>query len=68
LGRWISDARSETGAAAGAITIFTVVTGEVVTVGTVGVAVKEPKQIFTGLARMSAMLTENDTRSGHHAA
>jgi hypothetical protein len=35
----------------------------------VEVAVKDPKQISTGLARMSAMLAEkNDTRSGHHAA
>jgi hypothetical protein len=35
----------------------------------VAVAVKEPKQISTGLARMSAMLAgENNTGSGHHAA
>jgi hypothetical protein len=34
----------------------------------VEVAMKEPKQISTGLAMMSAMLArKNDTRSGHHA-
>jgi hypothetical protein len=57
LGRWVSDARSETGAAADVVTIFTAVIGELMATGTVEVAVKEPKQIFTGLVRMFAMLT-----------
>jgi hypothetical protein len=35
----------------------------------VEVAMKEPKQISTGLARMSAMLVrKKDARSGRHAA
>jgi hypothetical protein len=45
----------------GADTIFAVVTGEVVAADTVEVVVKEPKQISTGLARMSAMLTGKAT-------
>jgi hypothetical protein len=45
----------------GADTIFAVVTGEVVAADTVEVVVKEPKQISTGLARMSAMLTGKTT-------
>jgi hypothetical protein len=69
LGRWVSDARSETGAGAGTVTIFKVVTWEIVAARTVNVAVKELKQISIGLARMFTMLTgKNDTRSGHHAA
>jgi hypothetical protein len=44
--------------AAGVVTIFTAVTGEVVVARTVEVAVKELKHISTGLARMSAMLAK----------
>jgi hypothetical protein len=43
-------------AAAGAVTIFTVVTEEVVAAGTVEVAVNKPKQISMGLVRMSSTL------------
>jgi hypothetical protein len=43
LGGWVSDARSETGAATGVVAIFTAETEEVVAVRTVEVAVKESK-------------------------
>jgi hypothetical protein len=58
---WVSDVRSETSSVVGVNTIFAVVTGEVVAVNTVEVAVKELKQISTGLARMSAMLAGKTT-------
>jgi hypothetical protein len=51
----------ELGAASGVTGAFTEDVGEVATASVVEVAVKEPKQISTGLARMSAMLTRKTT-------
>jgi hypothetical protein len=47
--------------ATGVTGIFTTTAGEVAAASVVEVAVKEPKQISTGLARMSAMLAGKTT-------
>jgi hypothetical protein len=51
----------ELGATSDVVGTFTEAVGEVAAACTVGVAVKEPKQISTGLARMSTMLTGKTT-------
>jgi hypothetical protein len=51
----------ELGAASGVTEAFTEAVGEVATTSVVEVVVKEPKQISTGLARMSAMLAGKTT-------
>jgi hypothetical protein len=49
------------GAASEVVRAFTTVVDEVTATSVVEVAVKEPKQISTGLARMSAMLAGKTT-------
>jgi hypothetical protein len=49
------------GAASGVVGAFTEAVGEVAATNVVEVAVKEPKQISTGLVRMSAMLAGKTT-------
>jgi hypothetical protein len=61
LGRWVFDFRSELGAATGVVGIFAETTGEVAAASVVEVAMKEPKQISTGLARMSTTLAGKTT-------
>jgi hypothetical protein len=61
LGEWFFDFLLELGAASGVAGAFTEAVGEVATASVVEVNVKEPKQISTGLARMSAMLVEKTT-------
>jgi hypothetical protein len=61
LDRWAFDFLSELGAASEVARAFTEAVGEVAAASVVEVAVKEPKQISTGLARMSAMLAEKMT-------
>jgi hypothetical protein len=56
LGGWVLDFLLELRAATGIVGALTETIGEVAAVSVVEVAVKEPKQISTGLARMSAML------------
>jgi hypothetical protein len=56
LGGWVFDFLLELGAASGVAGAFTEVVEEVAAASVVEVAVNEPKQISTGLARMSAML------------
>jgi hypothetical protein len=59
--KYISVARSETVAAAGAAATRSATAEEVAAAGTSEVVVKEPKQISTGLARMDTMLALNMT-------
>jgi hypothetical protein len=61
LGGWEFDSWSELGAAPDATGTFAEVAGEVAAAIRVEVAVKEPKQISTGSARMSAMLAGKTT-------
>jgi hypothetical protein len=61
LGGWVFDFLPELGAALEIVEAFTDVVGEVVAASVVEVAVKEPKQISMGLARMSAILTGKTT-------
>jgi hypothetical protein len=61
LGRWVFDFLKELGAASKVVGASTEAAGEVVTTSMVEVAVKEPKQISTGLARMSSMLAGKTT-------
>jgi hypothetical protein len=61
LGGWVFDFLLELGAASGVAGAFTEAIGEVAATSVVEVAVKEPKQISTGLARMSAMLPGKTT-------
>jgi hypothetical protein len=51
----------ELGAATGVAGIFAATVGEVAATSVVEVAVKEPKQISTGLAKMSAMYAGKTT-------
>jgi hypothetical protein len=55
LGRWLFDFLPELGVASKVVGAFTEAVGEVAAARVVEVAVKEPKQISTGLVRMSAM-------------
>jgi ubiquinone biosynthesis protein UbiJ len=57
LGGWVFDFLPELGATSDVAVTFTEVVGEVAAASLVEVAVKESKQISTGLARMSAMLS-----------
>jgi hypothetical protein len=61
LDGWIFDFLLELGAVTGVGGAFTETVTEVTATSVVEVAVKEPKQISTGLARMSAMLTGKTT-------
>jgi hypothetical protein len=61
LGVWVFDFWLELGAARGVAGTFMETVGEVATANVVEVSVKEPKQISTGLARMSAMLAGKTT-------
>jgi hypothetical protein len=63
---WAGNAKSETGTATGVTEIFTAVTGEVAAADTAKVAVKKPKQISTGLARMLAGKTTPDQATMMH--
>jgi hypothetical protein len=54
----------ELGAASGVAGASTKAVGEVAAAGVVEVIVKEPKQISTGLARMSVMLAGRTTQIG----
>jgi hypothetical protein len=56
LDSWVFDFLLALEVATGVAGAFTETVGEVSTASVVEVAVKEPKQISTGLARMSAML------------
>jgi hypothetical protein len=69
LGGWVFDFLPELGATSEVVGAFMGDVGEVAAANVVEVTVKEPKQISTGLARMSAMLAgKKDNRSGCHAA
>jgi hypothetical protein len=61
LGEWVFDSRPELGAAPNVVGTFVEVVGEVISASRVEVVVKEPKQISTGSARMSTMLTGKTT-------
>jgi hypothetical protein len=61
LGGWVFDFFLELGAASKVAGASTEATGEVAATSAVEVAVKEPKQISTGSARMSAMLAGKTT-------
>jgi hypothetical protein len=61
LGGWVFDFLAELGAATKVTRASAEAVGEVAAARVVEVAVKEPKQISTGLARMSAMLTGKTT-------
>jgi hypothetical protein len=61
LGGWEFDSRPELGAVLDATGTFAEVAGEVAAAIRVEVAMKEPKQISTGSARMSAMLAGKTT-------
>jgi hypothetical protein len=61
LGGWVFDIWLELGAATGIAGAFMETVRGVATASVVEVAVKEPKQISTGLARMSAMLAGKET-------
>jgi hypothetical protein len=56
LGGWVFDFWPELWATPDIVGTFTGAVGEVATANVVEVAVKEPKQISTGSARMSVML------------
>jgi hypothetical protein len=61
LGGWFFDFRLELGAVTGIARTFIETVGEVTSTNVVEVTVKEPNQISTGLARMSAMLARKTT-------
>jgi hypothetical protein len=61
LGGWVFDFLPELGAASEVVRAFMEAVGEVATASVVEVTMKEPKQISTGLARMSAMLAREMT-------
>jgi hypothetical protein len=61
LGGWVFDLLPELGAASEVIVAFAEAVDEVTTASAVEVAVKEPKQISTCLARMPAMLAGKTT-------
>jgi ubiquinone biosynthesis protein UbiJ len=61
LGGWVFDFLPELGAASEVAEPFTKAIGEVAAASVVEVAVKESKQISTGLARMSIMLIGKTT-------
>jgi hypothetical protein len=61
LGGWVFDFLLGLGAALEVARAFTEAAGEVTAASVVEVAVKEPKQISTGLARMSTMLAGKTT-------
>jgi hypothetical protein len=61
LGGWVFDFLPELGAAPQVVGAFTEAVGEVAAASVVEVAVKEPKQISTWLARMSSMLAGKRT-------
>jgi hypothetical protein len=61
LGGWVFDFLLELGAALEVTWAFTEAVSEVAAASVVEVAVKEPKQISTGLARMSTMLSGKRT-------
>jgi hypothetical protein len=61
LGRWVFEFWLELGAAISVAGAFTETVREVAAARVVEVAMKEPKQIFTGLAKMSAMLAGKTT-------
>jgi hypothetical protein len=61
LGGWVFDLLLVLGAASEVVRAFTAVVDEVAAASVVEVTVKEPKQISTGLARMSAMLAGKTT-------
>jgi hypothetical protein len=58
---WVFNFLPELGAASEVVGAFTGVVGEVAAASAVEVAMKEPKQISTGLAKMSAMLAGKTT-------
>jgi hypothetical protein len=61
LSGWVFDFLPELGAASKVVGASTEAAGEVAAASVVEVAVKEPKQISTGSARMSAMLAGKTT-------
>jgi hypothetical protein len=61
LGGWVSIVGSKTVVVTSTTTTCLAATGEVVDTGTGEVAVKEPKKISTGSARMAAMLAGKTT-------
>jgi hypothetical protein len=61
LGGWILDFSLELGAASGVAGASAEVVGKVAAASVVEVAVKEPKHLSPGLARMSAKLTKKTT-------
>jgi hypothetical protein len=61
LGGWVFDFLPELGVASEIARAFTESIGEVAATSVVEVVVKEPKQISTGLVRMSAMLAKKTT-------
>jgi hypothetical protein len=61
LGGWVSVAGSETRVVTDTTVTYLAANEKVVVAGTDEVIVKEPKQISTGLARMSAMLVGKTT-------
>jgi hypothetical protein len=63
LGGWVFDFWLELRAATGITGAFMETVGEVAAASVVEVVVKEPKQISTGLARMSAMLAGKTMRT-----
>jgi hypothetical protein len=61
LGGWVFDFWLELGVATGVAGAFMETVEEVAAASVIEVVVKEPKQISTGLARMSAMLAGKTT-------
>jgi hypothetical protein len=61
LGGWVFDFLLELGAASGVAGAFLEAVGGVAAASVVEIAVKEPNEISTGLARMSAMLAGKTT-------
>jgi hypothetical protein len=61
LGGWVFDFLPELGAASNVAGASMEAVGDVTAASVVGVTVKEPKQISTGLARMPAMLARKTT-------
>jgi hypothetical protein len=61
LGGWVFDFLPELGTASEVAGASTKAVGEVAAASAVEVAVKKPKQISTGLARMSTMLVGKTT-------